>query len=411
MPAANPTAEPLAPANADTPAVPAARPFPVRVVVIALVALAAVVGALGWWLTHRHIESTDDAQVEAEIVGVPARTSGIVAQVLFNENQEVKAGELLALIDDSTAKARVAQAQASLEAAEASAEAAEADAEVAATNAGGNQALAEASLQTASVSAVTAADQIQEAEAAERAAIAALKHAETERDRNRALVQSGALSKAAAEQTETAYDVAAASADAAKARLATLRSSVKQARSRIAEASAKVKQSSNVEAVVAQARARAKAARAQVATAKSALDLAKIELSNTRIVAPQDGVVSKKTVAVGQAIGAGQAVAQLVTKSVWVTANFKEDQIAKMHPGQPVEMSVDAFPGATLRGELDSLAGATGSRFTLIPADNASGNFTKVVQRIPVRIRLTEQPPGATLRPGMSVEASVDTRS
>src|SRR5262249_13618948 len=159
----------------------------------------------------------------------------------------------------------------------------------------------------------------------------------------------------ASDQSETAYNVSQAGYEAAKARLATLRSGVSQARGRVAEASAKVKQTSDVDAVIAQANARAKAARAQVGTAKAAVDLAAIELSYTKLLAPQDGTVSKKTIAVGQALVAGQPIAQLVTPSVWVTANFKEDQIAKMRPGQPVDLSVDAFSGAKLRGEIESI--------------------------------------------------------
>ncbi|MFO0590311.1 MAG: HlyD family secretion protein [Polyangiaceae bacterium] len=416
MSAASPTTTPLDPAAAPAaPAAPDAKAAQassrIRLLAFGLVIAAAIAGALFYFLTHRFIESTDDAQVEADIVGVPARAQGIVAQVLFTENQRVKAGDVLAIIDDNTATAKVAQAEAALEAAKATAEAAEADAEVAATNAGGNQAVAQASEQTAESSAATARDQIREAEASLKASEAAMKQAEIDRDRNKALVESGALSRAVLDQSETAFTVASASYEAAKARLATLRSSVSAARSRVAEAAAKVKQTSNVDQVVAQARARAKAARAQVGTAEAAVRLAKIELNNTRIVAPQDGTVSKKTVAVGQAVGLGQSVAQLVTDATWVTANFKEDQIARMRAHQPVKVEVDAYGGAEVDGEVESIAGATGSRFTLLPPDNASGNYTKVVQRVPVRIRVVKVPPNVELRPGLSVEASVDTRS
>ncbi|MDI3287175.1 HlyD family secretion protein [Polyangium sp. 15x6] len=372
--------------------------------------LVAVVGGGGYWWTHRTLESTDNAQVDGEVIAVPARTGGTIAEVLFTENQEVKAGDTLAVLDDESAKAKLAQAEANVEAAEAAAEAAEADARVAEINALGNKSVAEASLQTAQGGVVSAADQRKEAEASVKSAETAFKQAEADRNRNRKLLEQGALPQASFDQSETSFAVAQANLEAAKARLATLRANIAVAQSRTTEASAKLKQSSNVDALVAQAQARAKTARAQVAIAKAARDLAKLELSYTRIVAPADGVASKKTIAVGQQVAAGQAIAQLVTPLLWITANFKETQVAKMHPGQPARMVVDALPGVTLHGELESLSGATGSRFTLLPPDNASGNYTKVVQRVPVRVKLRDVPQGLVLRPGMSVELSIDTR-
>jgi membrane fusion protein (multidrug efflux system) len=379
-----------------------------RLLLVALLLVAAVAG--GYWWTRRTVESTDNAQVDGEVIAVPARTSGTIAQVLFTENQMVKAGDTLAVLDDESAKAKLAQAEANLEAAEASAEAAEADARVAEINALGNKSVAEASLQAAEGGVVSAADQLKEAEASVKSSETAFKQAETDHGRSRKLLEQGALSQAAFDQSETSFNVAQANLEAARARLSTLRANIAVARSRTTEASAKVKQTSNVDALVAQAQARAKSARAQVAIAKAARDIAKLELSYTRILAPADGVASKKTIAVGQQVTAGQSIAQLVTPLVWVTANFKETQVANMRPGQPAHVAVDGLPGITLHGELESLSGATGSRFTLLPPDNASGNYTKVVQRVPVRVKLRDVPQGAVLRPGMSVELSIDTR-
>ncbi|HEY6458850.1 MAG TPA: HlyD family efflux transporter periplasmic adaptor subunit, partial [Polyangiaceae bacterium] len=126
--------------------------------------------------------------------------------------------------------------------------------------------------------------------------------------------------------------------------------------------------------------------------------------------APHDGVVSKKSIQEGQTVALGQPIVQLVTPGVWVTANFKETQLEKMRLGQPVTFTVDAYPSVKLRGSVESFSGGTGSRFTLLPPDNASGNFTKVVQRLPVRVRVDALPPGVDLRPGLSVDATVDTR-
>ena len=162
--------------------------------------------------------------------------------------------------------------------------------------------------------------------------------------------------------------------------------------------------------MIAQADAKEKSAVAQVDTAKALLDIAKLDLSYTQIVAPQAGVVSKRSISEGQTVSAGQAIVQLVTPELWITANFKETQVHAMRVGQKVTFDVDAFPGVDLKGEVESFSGATGSRFTLLPPDNASGNFTKVVQRMPVRVKLGNPPQGVTLRPGMSVDVTVDTR-
>jgi membrane fusion protein (multidrug efflux system) len=179
----------------------------------------------------------------------------------------------------------------------------------------------------------------------------------------------------------------------------------------VQEASARAEQAGEVDVLIAQARARAATAHAQVAVAQAARDLAALELSYTKIVAPQDGVVSKKTASVGQMLAAGQGIVQLVpTRELWVTANFKETQITKMRAGQPAKVEVDAFPGVGLHGEVESFSAATGARFSLLPPDNASGNFTKVVQRVPVRVKLRDLPQGVALRPGMSVELTIDTR-
>jgi len=138
--------------------------------------------------------------------------------------------------------------------------------------------------------------------------------------------------------------------------------------------------------------------------------LAALDLSYSKIFAPSDGVLSKKSISVGQMLSPGQSIVQLVTDKLWVTGNFKETQVAQMRVGQSASVEVDAFGGTSLEGEVESFSGATGAKFTLLPPDNATGNFTKVVQRLPVRVRLHGLPPGILLRPGMSVDLTVDTR-
>ena len=396
------------PASAGAAGAPKSRR---KLSLIALVIAVALVGGGTWFAKSLGQESTDDAQIDAEMVAVPARTTGTVKRLAFVENQRVKAGDLLAELDDDAPRARLAQADATLEAAQAAAEAADADARVAASNAVGNKAAADASLVTASVGVASAGNQIREAEAALGAAEATRKQAESDSARAQALALDGTLPRSALEQAETALALARSNADAANARLVTLRSNVRQASSRVAEAQARASQTADVGSLVSQAQARAKSAHAQVDTAKAARELAALEVSYTKIYAPHDGVVSKKSAAEGQNVNTGQAIVQLVTPGVWVTANFKETQIAKMRVGQHVRFEVDAFPSTTIDGQVESFSAATGSKFTLLPPDNASGNFTKIVQRVPVRIRVNATPANLALRPGMSVDVHVDVKS
>lgn len=375
-----------------------------------VVGAVAACAALGYYLVHRGWESTDDAQIDAELVAVPARVGGTVTKVAFVENQHVSAGQLLAELDDAPAKARLAEAEANLASAVAQADAADADAAVVEANARGGRSVAAAGLASASVGASATGDQIREAQARLRSAESTLAQARSDRDRAEVLFGKGAMTRAQRDQAQTAVDLATSGVEGARAQLATVQASVGQARSRVAEASARLHQASPVEAIVRQAQARAAASRAAVDRAKAARDLAALDLSYTKIVAPRDGVASKKSIAEGQNVAAGQPIVQLVPPRVWVTANYKETQVGRMHAGQPARVEVDAFPGVELHGHVESLSGATGSRFALLPPDNASGNYTKVVQRVPVRVALDGLPAGVDLRPGMSVELDVDTR-
>jgi membrane fusion protein (multidrug efflux system) len=394
-----------------TPEAPAAPPPSTKKRRIGLAAALVVAAATVTYFVHnRGLEKTDNAQIDADVVLVPARIAGTVAKIHFVENQRVKAGDLLAELDDAASKARLAEAEAALNAAAAQAEAADADSQLAATNAVSGRSLAAAGLDSASVGAATSTQQIHEGEAQLHSLESSLAQATSDRVRARHLFQTGAIPQIQLEQAETAYAVTLANRDAAQARLATQRLSVGQARSHVAEASARLRQSSNVEALVRQARARTQAAHAQVDTARAVRELAALELSYTKILAPHDGVASKKSINEGQTVSPGQPIVQLVTPTVWVTANFKETQTGHMRIGQPAHFTVDAYPGVELEGQLESLSGATGSRFSLLPPDNATGNYTKVVQRMPVRVSIKDVPAGITLRPGMSVELTVNTR-
>jgi len=381
-----------------------------RNIILGVIALVgAIGGGLFWYFRHGR-EATDDAQIDADVVLVPARVSGVVKKVNFVENQRVKAGDVLAELDDAVLVAKLAQAEASLAQATANGDAADANAALAERNAVGNRSAARASLSGASIGEKTLADQVAEGRAQLSSAEAQQAQAQRDVDRVHKLQASGAIAKVDVDQAETQLRLATANVDLAKARLAAAQSSVSAARSKVEEATARAEQNSDVTNTVRQARAQADAAKAQVKVATALRDLAALDVSYAKIVAPQDGVITKKAINVGQQVSVGQAVGQLVTDARWVTANYKETQIGRMHEGQPVRIKVDAFDGTELKGVVESISSGTGSRFTLLPPDNASGNFTKVVQRVPVRIKLLDVPKGLILRTGMNVEAIVDVR-
>jgi len=381
-----------------------------RGLVLGLIA-AAVIGAGGiWYVTHHGLENTDNAQIDGDVVSVPARVGGVVTKISFADNQRVKTGDLLAELDSAPAQARLAEAEANLFAAQAQADAADATARVAETNAIGDKSVADASLITAAVGAASSSDQIKEAAAQLDSAQTSFAQAQTDNERAKRLFGTGAISQAESDRADTQLKVAQSAVDIARARLTAIKSSAAQAQSRVVEAKAKAKISNDVATQIQLAQARAKAAHAQVDTAKAARDLAALDLSYTKIFAPNDGVVSKKSINVGQMLSPGQSIVQLVTDKLWVTGNFKETQVSQMRVGQPATVEVDAFSGTSIQGEVESFSGATGAKFTLLPPDNATGNFTKVVQRLPVRVRLHELPPGIALRPGMSVDLTVNTR-
>ena len=383
-----------------------------KIRIIAVGALAAgALGILGWYATRAGLEDTDDAQLDADVVSVPARIGGLVEKVRFSDNQRVKAGDVLVELDHAQPEARLREAEAQLAADTAAAEAADNEVAIIKATATGQKGAAEATLRGSSVAATATEDQIAQADAQVRQAAVSHGQAKTDLDRVKQLFAQGAIARQQLDDAQSRFDATEAALTQAKAQQSFVRAGVAQAQSRVAEASARLNQSGSVEAQIAQARARAAAAHAKVETSKSARDLAALDLSYTRIVAPRDGLASKKSVVVGQMVAFGQPVVQIVPiDDLWVTANFKETQLNKMRAGQPVDVDVDAYAGLKLRGTVESFSGATGARFSLLPPENATGNFTKVVQRVPVRIRLDAIPQDRMLRPGMSVEVTVDTR-
>jgi len=337
--------------------------------VVALLALAGITWGVRTWLYARAHESTDDAQVDGHIIPVLAKVGGYVTSVLVQDNQHVTEHQLLVTIDSAEYAVKLAQAEADLTAAR--------------TAVGGRGTTGQAQAEVASASgqreAVTA--QILSARAvAERA------HADLERGRT--LVERQIIS---AQQLD-ALQAATSSADA--------------------NLVAAQRQAAAAGATVSSAQAGVRLAAARLLAAQAVRDNAALQLGYTRIEAPTNGIVSKKLVEVGQLVQAGQTLMSVVSDTgVWITANFKETQLDDMRVGQPVKLDVDAYGGAEVEGTVESLSPATGARFALLPPDNATGNFTKVVQRVPVRVRITKAL-GADrpLRPGMSVNVHVQVK-
>lgn len=344
-----------------------------KTIIIGIIAIAVVI-ALVWavktFIYSRGHQSTDNAQVDGHIVPVLAKVGGYVTAVNVQDNDSVASGKVLVSIDNAEYKVKVAQAEADLAAAQ--------------STAGGSRftGQSQAAVATATGNRFAADAQIQ-------AALANQQKADADLARMRDLV---------AKQIVSAQQLDAAQAAAASA---------------AADVQALQRQAAAAGGAVQNAQAGVRLAQARLQAEQAALDNAKLQLSYTNVTAPETGTISKKQVEIGQLVQPGQTMMSIVADTgTWVTANFKETQLNKMHVGQPVTIEVDAYPGCEAEGKLQSLSGATGARFALLPPDNATGNFTKVVQRLPVRIAVTKGC-GANrpLRPGMSVNAHVDTRT
>jgi membrane fusion protein, multidrug efflux system len=337
--------------------------------ILAVLVLAGGVWAVRKWLYGRAHETTDNAQIDGQLVPVLAKVGGYVTAVNTDDNHPVKRGDVLATIDESEYRVRLEQAEADLAAAR--------------SIAGGRGMAGQAEAQvTGATSQQASLDaQIQAAEANHVKAVADLAR----------------MKDLAAKQIVSSQqlDAAQAAADAASANLTAVR-----------------RQASAAGASVTNAEAGVRLARARFLAAQAARDNAALQLSYARVTAPLSGTVSKKQVEVGQLVQPGQPLLTIVGDSaIWVTANFKETQLDRVRIGQPVEIDVDAYGGARAEGVVESLSAATGAKFALLPPDNATGNFTKVVQRVPVRIRITKGlGTDRPLRPGMSVTAHVDIR-
>jgi membrane fusion protein (multidrug efflux system) len=386
---------------------PAAKSSRRPLLILGLIALF-VVAVIGGYATLTAGEvDTDDAQVSADLVPVGTRVSGQVIRVAVKENQLVKKGDLIAELDDADYAARVKQAEAELATAQAQAQAADSQVQVTEGGSKGGLSSARAALSGSTVGVGSAAAQVQAARAGLSRSQADLRKATMDLSRAIELKQANAISQERLDNAQVAYDTASAVLAQGKANLAVAEESRRAAEARVSEARGRLIQSSPIDAQIGAARAQADLAHARVKSAEAALDLARLQLSYTKIKAPNDGVASKLTAHEGQLLAMGQPVIELVPTQTYIIANFKETQLGQMKAGQKAKIKVDAFPGRTFEGQVESLSGGTGSSFSLLPADNASGNFVKVVQRVPVRIAWTP-PTDVAMRAGLSADVTVE---
>jgi membrane fusion protein (multidrug efflux system) len=377
-------------------------------VIVAGGALAVALGVGAYLFLTEGKESTDDAQVSADIVPIGTRVAGQVVGVDIKENQLVKKGDAIAEIDDADYVAREKQADAELATAQAQAQAADAQVQVTEAMSRGGLASAKAMVSGSSAGVSSAAAQAEAARAALNRAEVDAKKTETDLNRAKELRQANAVSPQALDNAQAASDSARAAVAQARAQLALAEQSRNTALAQVSEAQGKLSQSAPVDAEIATARAQADLAHARVDSSRAQLDLAKLQVSYTKIKAPSDGIASKLTVHPGQLVSIGQPVVELVPTSTYVIANFKETQVGKMRADQHAEIEIDALPGRKFEGKVQSLSGGTGASFSLLPADNATGNFVKVVQRVPVRIAWVNLPGDVPMRAGLSADVTVE---
>ena len=345
-----------------------------------LIAVVVIIGTFAGiaWLSSLGHEHTDNAQIDAIITPVRSIVPGFVTDLKFTDNQQVKKGDTLIVIDRNDYIAKVAQAEAALESAKAQLDMAKAGETTASLNANASVLTSQAAKENIAT------------------AQARLGKAEKEMARIEKMLKDGATTQQQYESVKAEYETAKAQSEMLK----------------------KQYEASSAQATGAQSQAEGQKSQIALSTAlvkqrEAELVLAKTQLNNTIIVAPFDGIISKKSVEVGQYMQAGSPLCSAVDFThLYVTANFKETQIEQMKPGQEVDLKVDAFPKAKLKGRLESFGGATGAKFSLLPPDNASGNFVKITQRVPVKIAITEFPREMTglIIPGLSVVADVKTK-
>jgi membrane fusion protein, multidrug efflux system len=390
----------------------------------AVLLIALIAGAWAWVSAGK--QSTDDAQVEGHITQLATRVGGTVVEVSVADNQHVEAGTVVARIDPRDYQVAVDRARAELADAEAAAAAAGTGVPIAVVSTRSDVSQATGGVEEAQAGIGVADSQVESAKSQLVAAQARLREREATATKNakdverlKPLVAKEEIPQQQFDATVATSDASRAAADAAKSEIAAAETAIAtaqqravQARAAVARAEATLQTTKTAPEQIQAMRARASAAEARVKQMKAALAQAEINLERTTIKAPSAGTVSRKTVEVGQVLQPGQPLMALVSLAdVWVVANFKETQLRNMRDGLPATIEVDALGGREFKGRVESLAAATGAKFSLLPPENATGNYVKVVQRVPVKIVLDPgQDPDHRLRPGMSVFPTVYTK-
>jgi membrane fusion protein (multidrug efflux system) len=356
-------------------------------------------------------ESTDDAQIDGYINPISSRVAGYITNVYVDDNQYVKAGTLLAQIDPKDYDVALASAQATLADDEATADASQVNVPVISVNTSSQLVSADADVANARAGISASEQQLAAAQATVLQAEANSAKAQDDVKRYKQLVDKQEIPEQLYVQAVQTANGAAAAVQAAVANVHAAEDAIRQAQSKLAQASASVESARTGPQQIRIQQSRAVAAAATAQKSKTGVEQAQLNLSYTRIVAPVDGVVAKRSGQPGQYVSPGQQLMAIVPlDDIWVTANFKETQLQNMRPGNPVEIRVDAYR-RTYTGHVESIAGGTGAVFSLLPPENATGNYVKVVQRVPVRLRLDKgQDPGRQLRPGMSVVPKVNVK-
>jgi membrane fusion protein, multidrug efflux system len=378
-----------------------------RIAVIIGVVILLVVG----FFVYRYVtsyESTDDAEVDGHINSISARISGHVIKLNVQDNQYVQAGTVLVEIDPADYQVAYERAKADFDDAQAAAAAAGVNVPITSVNTTSQVSATEADVASSRAGIAAARQQYEAAKAQLAQAVANDVKAQNDLGRYRQLVDKQEISQQQYDQAVAASRASAAAVDAARATADAAQQQVTQAQGKLVQAEANLSNARTAPRQMEVTRSRAASALAEAQFKKAELDQAQLNLQYTKVTAPVAGVVSDRTVEVGQNVAPGQELMKVIPlNDVWITANFKETQLREMKVGQPVTVEVDAS-GRKYKGKVDSLAGASGARFSLLPPENATGNYVKVVQRIPVKIVLD---PGEnndqSLRPGMSVEPKV----
>lgn len=385
-----------APGNAAQAGRPPARRS-LRVPLIIGVVVALVIG-FAWWLHARHFEDTDDAQIDGDITAVSPRVPGTVTAVHVVDNQQVKEGDLLVELDPNDLEVALAQARAAVAEAEAAFQAENPNVAITQTSNRASVSSAQDEVDNARAEMIAAQHDLDQAEAQNR-------YAQLQLERGRQLVASNTIS-------QNDFDQRVSNADVARANVAAARQRIEQKKAKLATAETRFRETAqNAPRQLVAREATLQSRKANLELAQAQLKQAQLNLSYAKITAPAAGVIGKKSVNAGERVQPGQQLMALTqTGRLWVTANYRETQLNQMRVGQKAKVHVDAID-RDYDGSVESFGGATGSRYSLLPPENASGNYVKVVQRIPVRIRLDlNQPELERLRPGMSVEPKVRVR-